>query len=353
MVVPEHVYSAAVNGDLNVLREYFASGDRDPNDTLERNGRTLLDGVCAGSLRHAVISPPGYPVQTTEEYAIKCEAVSFLLSQGASVDFQDPSGTWHRPLVIAAATCAEYGCNGVEPMALLIDAGADVNADPGVGAAEGFTAIMQAIVENDIDVLKFLLSRGARLDAGIETRRARALSQCRLHGVGRAATRREVDEQTLEDWCRLIIETQAGYDVQIERYRRAPMIKFLGDFRAAGGTVKKFFWAPRADLCMLRILCEQGRASPRLGQIGERMAFPRIVDREEHDLLVRVFAWAPAHRTDARRRTRSAQVHATASQSPLPRDVFKLVISFWAPSREVWWNGGYGSFCKYNSRWIG
>ena len=42
--------------------------------------------------------------------------------------------------------------------------------------------------------------------------------------------------------------------------------------------------------------------------------------------------WAPAHRTDARRRTRSAQVHVTASQSPLPRDVFKLVISFWAPS---------------------
>ena len=88
-------------------------------------------------------------------------------------------------------------------------------------------------------------------------------------------------------------------------------------------------------------------------QIGARMAFPRIVDREEHDLLVRVFAWAPAHRTDARRRTRSAQVHATASQSPLPRDVFKLVISFWAPSREVWWNGGYGTRCRYDARWIG
>ena len=32
MVVPENVYSAAVNGELDVLREYFASGDRDPND---------------------------------------------------------------------------------------------------------------------------------------------------------------------------------------------------------------------------------------------------------------------------------------------------------------------------------
>ena len=32
MVVPENVYSAAVNGELDVLREYFASGDRGPND---------------------------------------------------------------------------------------------------------------------------------------------------------------------------------------------------------------------------------------------------------------------------------------------------------------------------------
>ena len=76
-------------------------------------------------------------------------------------------------------------------------------------------------------------------------------------------------------------------------------------------------------------------------QIGARMACPRIVDREEHDLLVRVFAWAPAHRTDARRRTRSAQVHATASQSPLPRDVFKHVLSFWQSKRDWWWHCSY------------
>ena len=168
MVLPEHVFSAAVNGRMYVLREYFASGDRDPNDTLERNGWTLLEGACAGKRVVEVVSPPGYPVQTRVQHVIKCEAVSLLL-----------------------------------------------------------------------------------------------------------------------------------------------------------------------------------------GQIGARMAFPRIVDREEHDLLVRVFAWAPAHRTDARRRTRSAQVHATASQSPLPRDVFKLVISFWAPSREVWWNGGYGNHCRDDARWIG
>ena len=96
MVVPEHVFSAAVNGRMDVLREYFASGDRDPNETLERNGWTLLDGACMGRRTEG----------TRERRIISCEAVSFLLSQGASVDFQDPGGTWHRPLVIAAASCS-------------------------------------------------------------------------------------------------------------------------------------------------------------------------------------------------------------------------------------------------------
>ena len=103
--------------------------------------------------------------------------------------------------------------------------------------------------------------------------------------------------------------------------------------------MKGYLWAPRADLCMLRLLCEQGRASPRLGQIGESMntVYGRVVDREERDLLERVFAWAPGHATDSRRRTRSAQAAVRASHiTPLPRGVFKLVLSFWESERD-WW----------------
>ena len=50
MTVPQHVFLAARTGDITVLREYFASGDRDPNDRLERNGWTLLDGACFGKV---------------------------------------------------------------------------------------------------------------------------------------------------------------------------------------------------------------------------------------------------------------------------------------------------------------
>ena len=97
MPVPEHVYSAAVNGDLAVLREYFASGDRDPNDVVARNGWTLLDGACAGKRELEVISGPGHPVQTREQRVIKCEAISFLLSQGASVNYQSRGARPPRP----------------------------------------------------------------------------------------------------------------------------------------------------------------------------------------------------------------------------------------------------------------
>ena len=89
---------------------------------------------------------------------------------------------------------------------------------------------------------------------------------------------------------------------------------------------------------MLRLLCEQGRAMPRLGQVSARMARPRVVDRLERDLLERVFAWAPGHATDSRRRTRSAQAAVRASHiTPLPRGVFKLVLSFWQSKRDWWW----------------
>ena len=56
MVVPDPICVAARIGDVAVLREYFAAGDRDPNDTRlngwSTDGQTLLD--YAGEARHFV-----------------------------------------------------------------------------------------------------------------------------------------------------------------------------------------------------------------------------------------------------------------------------------------------------------
>ena len=59
-------------------------------------------------------------------------------------------------------------------------------------------------------------------------------------------------------------------------------------------------------------------------------------------MLERVFAWAPGHATDSQRRTRSAQAAVRVSHiKPLPRGVFKLVLSFWRSDRDWWWYSRY------------
>ena len=82
------------------------------------------------------------------------------------------------------------------------------------------------------------------------------------------------------------------------------------------------------------------RAAAALQTLPVALSFKFIVDEEERAFLERLFAWTPPYSTDSRRRTRSAKAAVRASQNPVPRDVFKLVMSFWKPKREAWWQGG-------------
>ena len=50
---------------------------------------------------------------------------------------------------------------------------------------------------------------------------------------------------------------------------------------------------------------------------------------------------SPPYATDSRRRTRSSQAAVRASHSPLPREVFKLVLSFWRSKRDDFWYDEY------------
>lgn len=79
--------------------------------------------------------------------------VAQLINQGVEVDARHPS-TWQTPLLVAAQ-------NGhIEAMKLLIEAGADVNAQDD----RGQTALMYAAGFADPDMVKLLLSHGARAD---------------------------------------------------------------------------------------------------------------------------------------------------------------------------------------------
>ena len=75
----------------------------------------------------------------------------------------------------------------------------------------------------------------------------------------------------------------------------APAIALLADFRAAGGTWKKYSFFPSHRMLELRVLCLQGRATAPDGPVLSARA----------GLLPRLFS------------------------SAMPRDVFWLVLTFW------------------------
>ena len=86
----------------------------------------------------------------------------------------------------------------------------------------------------------------------------------------------------------------------------------------------------RGNFVASRLLCEQGR-QPLLGQVGERMAYARVVDREEPKR-----AWAPA--PDGRAppdAVRASRTRAPRRGTPLPRGVFKLVLRSGVEARLV------------------
>ena len=85
---------------------------------------------------------------------------------------------------------------------------------------------------------RFLLRHGATLDSGIQARRARAAVLVERNSVGAVLAGIDAERQTVEDWCRLFMRGNA------ETYNRGPMLNFLSDVRAAGGTVKLFLWEP-------------------------------------------------------------------------------------------------------------
>ena len=77
MVVPDDVWIAALKRDLDPVRGWFASGDRDANDR-DREGFTLLYRAFQSNMEGA-----------PEEFQAKRLAIArFLIAQGADVNFQ-------------------------------------------------------------------------------------------------------------------------------------------------------------------------------------------------------------------------------------------------------------------------
>jgi ankyrin repeat protein len=90
------------------------------------------------------------------------ELVEILLANGADVHGKTNEGT-------TAFTSSILGVLGgyitTSVASLLLEKGADVNEATSSGPAEGYTCLMMAAVNNNPELVKFLLSKGADINA--------------------------------------------------------------------------------------------------------------------------------------------------------------------------------------------
>jgi hypothetical protein len=207
--------------------------------------------------------------------------------------------------------------------------GADVNAH-----IDGDTMLMISVEERHYDVARFLLEHGANPNlADVDddftplylARSARVIDLLVAHGadvdhqniIGYAALHDKVGDANIES-VRAMLRHGASFSIRNNRDQTAlalaqrlagmsgmePIINLLQAVEAAG-SYKRYLREPVVQLLALRYLSLAGRATAPAN-------------------LLRLFG-APPVRNAGKARTRARR----AASTPLPEEVFKLVLGFW------------------------
>lgn len=204
MVLPDRMSEAAANGEVGAVAEWFAGGDRDP-DERDHQGLTML-----------------YSAAEQGQTAVMRALVRDF---GASVDAATVGdGFEETPLHSVVYRSRPAAA------AFLLDSGANVDAR----AAHNRTPLMYAAWASRRAMVRLLLFRNAD-----------------------SAIRSDVPPGPAP------LVPLGGRDAEaIAQFRRnEPERALLADFRLAGGTWRAYVREPRVRLVGLRVLCEQGRAS--------------------------------------------------------------------------------------------
>ena len=207
-MIPPSIYRAVLDGDIESVRRWLDSGERDLNEVIELRG---FDEH--GSLLHLSVLPTGHRDRT--------RLLELLLDHGADVSAAT-STLSVTPLHL---------CEHLNEAALLLDRGADIEAL----AVQGTRPIHDAI-SHSFPVLHFLVRRGANVvSKDVDGRDAEAVARARL-------------ADTRPSFMKCWPDYQKSAD-------------FLAAVKRASGW-KQYWRAPRIELVRLRSLCDRGRAAP-------------------------------------------------------------------------------------------
>jgi hypothetical protein len=149
MTLPEHIWFAAREGDLDTIRAYFeddSDGARDVDDVFENvnNLTPLIQCARGNDLRHLTLE--------------HVEVARYLLSRGASIDEKTLQGQ-----TALLASCYTSGGTVAEMVELLLSAGADPNARNIVDRT-AISAHMVYCETPSLECVTSLLRAGASLD---------------------------------------------------------------------------------------------------------------------------------------------------------------------------------------------
>ena len=304
----EDLLKALDMGNVSEVEEWFSSGDRDPNDTTDRFGTTLLYRAMKWDWSYQLFWPSAATKKSRFQIA------RALIARGADVNRRMGR---RRDTVLHIA--AEVGT--AESVSFLLDNGAELES----AAKRGETPLMRACnecVDRDcMDTVLALLKRGASLDA-VDKKGDSALDYLR---------------------------GESFYHMDDDRYGRPHVYEdakaALAEIKDAGGW-KSYAREPRRELLALRVLCEQGRASPPEAFMPVELLASGVLSAETFDdakslarsatcaplpILKRLFpaAAAPLPELDEAEGTKRYRMRDGADAGVFSKELFWHILSYW------------------------
>ena len=269
-MIPRYVGQAVIDGDIDLVKAWLTSGERDLNEDVEGSDY-------GWSLLHLSLAPGerGRPDRS--------QLVTLLLDYGAdenaiSLDLDEVAS--ETPLTL---------CMHPDEAEVLLDHGANIEAQVSSEVRPLHAAVL------NYALMHLLVRRGANVFAKS------------VHDCDAEANARNL----------------AAYEGLPARFSSPELLKsadFLAAVKLDGGW-QKYLRAPRIELVRLRSLCDRGRAAPCSTASSAKLGTLQALSVAEMMIFERMFG-------------PSATKSPRGPSNRLPNEIFWNILTFWRSSRD-------------------